>query len=123
MPPRTTRSHNLMLSGALALAYVASMLFSLTLTRAGEGVAVIWFASGILTAAFLLLPWRWSLPLAGGCFLINFTCNLLIGNPPLAALLFPILTFSEAFGASWLARRACGATLRLTSFSRVTRRT
>ncbi len=121
MPPRTTRSHNLILSGALALAYVVSMLFSLTLTRAGEGVAVIWFASGILAAAFLLLPWRWSLGLASGCFLINFACNLRVGNPPLAALMFPILTFSEALGAAWLARRACGATMRLTSFSRVTR--
>ena len=121
MPPRTTWSHNLMLSGALALAYVVSMLFSLTLTRAGEGVAVIWFASGILAAAFLLLPWRWSLGLAGICFVLNFASNLVIGNPPLAALLFPTLTFSEAFGAAWLARRACGATLRLTSFNRVAR--
>lgn len=121
MPPRTTWSHNLTLSGGLALAYVVSMLFSLTLTRAGEGVAVIWFASGILAAAFLSLPWRWSLVLASVCFVLNFACNLVIGNPPLAAFLFPVLTFSEAFGAAWLARRACGATMRLTSFNRVAR--
>lgn len=121
MPPRMTRPHNLMLSGGLTLAFAVSMLFSLTLTRAGEGVAVIWFASGILAAAFLLLPWRWSLAMASVCFTLNFICNLFVGNPPLAAVLFPILTFSEAFGAAWLARRVCGATMRLTSFTRVAR--
>jgi signal transduction histidine kinase/CheY-like chemotaxis protein len=121
MPTRKTRSHNLLLSGGLTLAYVVSMLFSLTLARAGEGVAVIWFASGILAAAILLLPWRWSLAMAGVCFTLNFAANLVVGNPPLAAILFPILTFSEAFGAAWLARRVCGATMRLTSFNRVMR--
>ncbi|MBT9472818.1 MAG: ATP-binding protein [Pseudomonadota bacterium] len=118
---RTNRSHNLMLSGGLVLAFVACVLFSLTLTRGSEGVAVIWLASGILAAAFLLLPWRWSLGMVVICFSFNFGYNLVVGNSPIASFIFPVLTFSEAFGAAWLARRTCGATVRLTSFNRVAR--
>ena len=118
---RNTRSHNLALSGGLTLAYVASVLFSLSLTREGEGIATVWLAGGILAAAFLLLPRRWSAPMAGACFLFNLGVNLAIGNAPAAALTFPVLTFGEAIAAAWLARRVCGATLRLTSLARVAR--
>ena len=115
------RSPILARSGGLALAYAASVLFSLTLTRGPEGVAAIWLASGILSAAFLLLPWRAALAMASLCFVYNFIANLMVGNPPWAAFLFPVLTFSEAFGVAWLARKVCGATMRLTSFKRVAR--
>ncbi|WP_312161644.1 ATP-binding protein [Phenylobacterium sp.] len=121
MKARTSWSHNLALSSGLAAAYVASMLFSLTLTRAGAGIATIWLAGGIMAAAFLLLPRRWSLGVAGVCFAFQFAYNLIVGNSPLASLTFPALTIGEAAATAWLARKVCGATLRLTSMARVAR--
>jgi signal transduction histidine kinase/ActR/RegA family two-component response regulator len=119
MTSRPKRSQNLMLGGGLILAFVVSVLFSLILTRGAEGVAAIWFGSGILAAAFLLLPWRWSLGVAAACAVFHFGCNLAIANPLGAAFIFPIITTLEAVAGAWLARTACGDTLRLTSPKRV----
>lgn len=116
------RNHrNLALSAGLTVAYIVAMVFGLTLTREGGGVATIWLAGGILASAFLLLPWRWSLGVASACFAAQFGCNLQVGNPLPVAVTFPVLTLFEALAASWLARKACGATMRLTSLARVSR--
>ena len=113
--------YNLALSGGVAVAYGASMAFSLSLTREGAGIATIWLAGGILAAGLLLLPRRWGLATATACFTVQFAYNLLVGNPLAAAAIFPALTIGEAAAAAWLARKVCGETMRLTSMSRVAR--
>ena len=113
--------YNLALASGVALAYGASMAFSLNLTREGAGIATIWFAGGILAAGLLLLPRRWGLAAAAACFALQFAYNLMVGNPPLAAATFPTLTIGEAAATAWLARKVCGETMRLTSMARVAR--
>ncbi|MBA4013962.1 MAG: histidine kinase [Phenylobacterium sp.] len=113
--------YNLALASGVAVAYGASMAFSLSLTREGAGIATIWFAGGILAAGFLLLPRRWGLAAAVACFAVQFAYNLMVGNPPIAAATFPALTIGEAAATAWLARKVCGETMRLTSMPRVSR--
>ena len=113
--------YNLTLASGVVAAYVASMAFSLSLTREGAGVATIWLAGGILAAGFLLLPRRWGLAAAAVCLVMQFAYNLVIGNPPIAAATFPALTVGEAAATAWLARKVCGETMRLTSMTRVAR--
>lgn len=121
MSARSIRSHKLAFCAGLFVAFAASTVFSLTLTRAGGGIAAVWLSGGILAAGFLLLPWRHSLVLAAGAYVFHLACNLLIGNPPVAAATFPALALLEAVAAAWFARWACGKTVRLTSFGRVGR--
>ncbi|WP_421934964.1 ATP-binding protein [Phenylobacterium sp.] len=117
MPPKPSR--NLILTVSLTLAFTASVLFSLGLSKGETGVAAIWLSNGILAASFLLLPWRWSVPAAVLCFLLNWGAGLLLGNPMGIGFAFPVLNFAEAFATAWLARKACGQTMRLTSLKRV----
>ncbi|KQW72895.1 hypothetical protein ASE17_07955 [Phenylobacterium sp. Root77] len=119
MTARTSWSHNLALSLGLSVAYAASVLFSLTLTREGSGVATIWLAGGIMAAGFLLLPRRWGVGMAAICIAFQFTLNLVVGNTLLASATFPALTTAEAAATAWLARKVCGSTMRLTSMARV----
>jgi signal transduction histidine kinase/ActR/RegA family two-component response regulator len=119
MTARTSWSHNLALSLGLSVAYAASVLFSLTLTREGSGVATIWLAGGIMAAGFLLLPRRWGAGMAATCIAVQFALNLVIGNTLLASATFPALTTAEAAATAWLARKVCGSTMRLTSMARV----
>ncbi|MES2340898.1 MAG: MASE1 domain-containing protein, partial [Pseudomonadota bacterium] len=112
-------SRNLILTVSLTLAFTASMLFSLGLSKGETGVAAIWLSNGILAASFLLLPWRWSVPAAVLCFLFNWGVGLLLGNAMGVGFAFPVLNFAEAFATAWLARKACGQTMRLTSLKRV----
>ncbi|MDO9245676.1 MAG: ATP-binding protein [Phenylobacterium sp.] len=112
-------SRDLILTLSLTVTFVAATLFSLALTKGEAGVAAIWLSNGILAAMFLLLPWRLSLPAAAVCFLINWLAGLWLGNPLGVGLVFPMLNFAEAFATAWLARKACGQTMRLTSLKRV----
>ncbi|MDO8378766.1 ATP-binding protein [Phenylobacterium sp.] len=112
-------SRNLILTVSLTLAFTASVLFSLALSKGETGVAAIWLSNGILAASFLLLPWRWSVPAAAICFLFNWGAGLLLGNAMGIGFAFPVLNFAEAFATAWLARKACGQTMRLTSLKRV----
>lgn len=121
MTARHPRHTDLALGAGLTLAFVVSMMFGLTLTREGAGIATIWLAGGVLATAFLVLPWRLALAVGGVCLSIHFGYNLLIGNSLSAAMTFPALVFGEALATAWLARRACGATMRLTSLARVAR--
>lgn len=116
-----TRFYNLALASGVAVAYAASMAFSLTLTREGAGIATIWFAGGILATGFLLLPMRLSLAAAAVCFAVQFAYNLHVGNSLAASATFPALTIGEAAATAWLARKVCGDTMRLTSMTRVWR--
>jgi integral membrane sensor domain MASE1 len=107
------------LSAALVVAYGASALFCLTLARNPSGLAALWPASGVLAAAFLVLPARWAMATAIGCGATQLSLNLLLGTDPILAALFPLLCISEAFTASWLARKTCGQSVRLTSLKRL----
>ncbi len=113
-------SRHLTLSVALIVAFVASVAFGLSLTRAAGGVASIWLGSGIVAAALLLLPRRWGLGVAAICFGFQVLFNLRI-NPPLIGLTFSLLCLGEALATAWLAHKACGQTMRLTSLKRVAR--
>jgi len=110
-----------MLGGGLTMAFVASVVFGLLLTRASAGVATIWLASGIMTAALLLLPWRWGVTVTAACFAFQVLCNLWTGNPPGVSLTFASLCLGEAVATAWLARKACGQTMRMTSLKRLAR--
>ncbi|MFZ3005284.1 MAG: ATP-binding protein [Phenylobacterium sp.] len=112
-------SRDLVLTVSLTVTFMAATLFSLALTKGSAGVAAIWLSNGVLAAMFLLLPWRLTVPAAVVCFLFNWLIGLALGNPQGVGLVFPVLNFTEAFATAWLARKACGQTMRLTSLKRV----
>ncbi|MDP3855430.1 response regulator [Phenylobacterium sp.] len=116
----SARSRWLTLSAGLILAFAASVVFGLNLTRGSAGVATIWLASGIMTAAMLLLPRRWAVGVTAVCFGFQVLCNLPINSLALS-FVFPLLCLVEAVATAWLARKACGQTMRLTSLKRVAR--
>jgi signal transduction histidine kinase/ActR/RegA family two-component response regulator len=121
MPAHNSRLRNLTLSGSLAVVFAACTTFSLLLTREAGGIAVVWLGGGVLAAAFLLLPIRWSVGLGTLCGVVQLFCNLALGNSPVASLTFPVLTIGEAAAAAWLARKVCGPAMRLTNLTRLGR--
>jgi len=114
-------NRQLALSAALFLAFGGSVLFSVAATRQADGISTVWLANGFLAAGWLLLDRRMALALAGACLLVNIACNQLMSDPPAVSILFSLINQAEAFTAAWLARRACGQMLRLTSLTRVMR--
>jgi len=121
MPARKSQLHNLALGGGLTLVFAACTAFSLALTRAGEGIAVVWMGGGVLAAAFLLTPLRWSVGIGVLCGVFQLGCNLALGNSAVTSATFPLLTIGEAAAAAWLARKVCGPAMRLNNLVRLGR--
>ncbi|MFN3513518.1 MAG: ATP-binding protein [Phenylobacterium sp.] len=116
-----TRLQLVIWSIGFALAAMACVAFSLGLTRGPSGVATVWMAGGVLAAAFLILPWRWSAGVAATVVAYNFAHGLWVGNPLGPGLAFPLLNLTEAVATAWLARRVCGPRVRLDSLPQVGR--
>lgn len=114
-------ARNMTIAAASTLAFGVSAAFSVFTTREANGIASIWLASGFLTAALLVLDRRWAFGVAAVCYLINVAIVVAMDGFMLRALVFPAIRLGEAVLTAWLARFACGPSVRLTSLSRILR--
>ena len=96
------------LTAVLSLAFAASALFSVVLTRDENSVAALWLANGILAAALLMLPSRWAAAALAACAVLSLTINFATGAPLRLAPAFTALNLAEAGLAAWLVRRTLG---------------
>ncbi|WP_282008379.1 response regulator [Brevundimonas aveniformis] len=100
-----------------AWGFVALFVLSLVLAHACQryfGAIAIWPANGVLVAALLLLDRTRALGVLGLCFLINCAFDWDSDTRDLRNVLtFASLNALEAFAIAFIARRFCGAALRL----------
>jgi diguanylate cyclase (GGDEF)-like protein/PAS domain S-box-containing protein len=93
----------------LGIAYFASALLSLVMTRGAHGIAAIWPPSGILLATLLVVPrhavWRFAM----AAILASFAANLLAGSGFCVSIGFTAANGLEAMVATLLLRRRSGA--------------
>ncbi|WP_029087241.1 response regulator [Brevundimonas aveniformis] len=100
-----------------AWGFVVLFVLSLVLAHACQryfGAIAIWPANGVLVAALLLLDRKRALGVLGLCFLINCAFDWDSDTRDLREVLtFASLNALEAFAIAVIARRFCGAALRL----------
>ncbi len=109
-----------LLLGGLVVAYGASVLFSVLISRMGGQTASIWTATGFLTGALILLGGRWRLAAAGLCVAFQAAVSLAVGDGPVRATINPAINLLEAGLAAWLAVTYCGARRRRLSLRKLT---
>jgi signal transduction histidine kinase/ActR/RegA family two-component response regulator len=82
-------------------------------TMARFGMATVWLANGVVTAALLQLHRRPALLVLAACVALDLLTNSLRGATPVYLVANVVLNFGMALGAAVLARRVCGAALDL----------
>jgi len=117
--PRPVR--NAAAATLLTAAFGASAAFSVAYARDVNGIESVWLSTGFLIAALLTLDRQWAAVTGLACFGLNLLVCLGAGDTPAAALGFSVITLGEALTAAWLARFACGSSLRLTGVGRMLR--
>lgn len=109
-----------LLLASLVVAYAASVLFSILISRTGGQTASVWTATGFLAAALILLPGRWRYAAAALCVAIQAAIGLALGDGPIRALISPPINLLAAGLAAWLAVNYCGARRRRLSLRKLT---
>jgi integral membrane sensor domain MASE1 len=97
------------IAAALVAGYVASVLVSLVLSRAGGPTSSVWTATGFLVGALILLSGRWRMIAVGLSLGFQAIAGLAVGDGIARALLNPLGVLIEAGLAAWLAIAFCGA--------------
>jgi integral membrane sensor domain MASE1 len=108
----TLRLRRIGIAVVVVAGFVASVLFSLLIGRAGGPIAPIWTANGFLAGALILLPRTWSAAVAAICVAAQAAVGLAVGDGWLRAIANPSVNLAEAAVAAWLAVRFCGARAR-----------
>jgi signal transduction histidine kinase/FixJ family two-component response regulator len=100
-----------------AWAFVALFQISLVLAHlclSTFGAVAVWPANGVLVAGLLLLDRRRAVAVLAACFALNLSFDVLVRSIDLqASLIFSSLNAAEAFAIALVARRFCGAALRM----------
>lgn len=95
----------LLFTAALFLSYGCQQRF---------GAVAIWPANGVLVAAMLLLKRAPAIAVTLACLGVNLAFNYFVrGSQGAALIVFPLLNVVEAIAVALIARRYCGAALRL----------
>lgn len=105
---------------ALVAGYVASVLFSIFLSRMGGQTSSIWTATGFLAGALILLQGRWRIAAAALCLGFQAAVSLAAGDSVARALTGPPVDLLEAELVAWLAVKYCGARRRRLSLRDLT---
>jgi len=121
LSPSSTFARRLGLAAGLATASMVSAQIGLDLIVEADGAAPIWAANGFLAAALLLLPRAWGLGVIAVCFLGQMGLGVMRGDETGILVALSAANMGEAFLVAWLARLACGRTVRLTNLERVAR--
>ena len=99
----------------LAILYFALAALTITTTRVGNGVSIIWIANALAIAQLLGTPRRAWRPALVACALGSCAATSLFGFGPVAAAPFAVANLLEAVAAAWVFRRLAGRTSPLDS--------
>ena len=102
------------LAARLVAAYVGAALFSVLATRTG-GQATLWLATGFLASGLILTPRSQHAAICAACVGGQALVQLVVGDGPIKALLYPSVNLLEAGLAAWLVVRFCGVRTRRVS--------
>jgi len=97
----------------LAVAIVASLLFSDVLTRTALGIATFWPATALLVVGLMVLHRPRAIGLTVLAFTAQVTISLLVGDTPAKALIYAGLDTGLAYAVLFVTRRAWGGTPRV----------
>ncbi|MFI4935338.1 MAG: MASE1 domain-containing protein [Caulobacterales bacterium] len=115
-----TRFDRAVVTAVLCAGYLASVAFSVFMSRpVGEGAA-LWTANGFLAGALILLPGAWRLGAAAICLVSQVVISLAVGDGFARSLLYPLVNLIEAGLAAYLALEFCGARARRLSLRKLT---
>ena len=108
------------IAAALVAGYVASVLLSFVLSRAGAQTSTIWTASGFLVGSLILLSGRWRVIAVAASLGCQSFISLAVGDGPARALIGPLGVLFEAGLAAWLAVNYCEVRARRLTLRRLT---
>ena len=108
------------IAAGLVAGYVASVLLSFVLSRAGAQTSTIWTASGFLVGSLILLSGRWRVVAVAASLGCQSFISLAVGDGPVRALIGPLGVLFEAGLAAWLAVSYCEVRARRLTLRRLT---
>ncbi|HLY78651.1 MAG TPA: MASE1 domain-containing protein [Caulobacteraceae bacterium] len=108
------------MTAALVAGYVASVLLSFVLSRAGAQTSTIWTASGFLVGSLILLTRRWRVIAVTTSLCAQVFASFAVGDGWVRAVIGPLGVLFEAGLAAWLAVRYCEVRARRLTLRRLT---